>query len=243
MKIGNPPYREKVKLPKGAYVLDVGGGNNPNPRAQVVIDKYRESDAHRSGHLKVLRRQKFLEMDGEQMTFKDKEFDYVFCCQVLEHAEDPHALLSEISRVGKKGFLEMPSVVNEYLMPKVSHRWVGMDINGTLVLYSKEYLRFRHPLDLGELFGFYLPRHAVGFKILQRTHPGLFNIGFEWEGSVECVVNPDAEDLRRIAGGTWSAADCVRMVPPRPLWRGDLLAVRALVSILGSVFVSRILKR
>ncbi len=33
--------------------------------------------------------QQFINANGEALPFKDKEFDYVICNQVLEHAENP----------------------------------------------------------------------------------------------------------------------------------------------------------
>lgn len=39
---------------------------------------------------------------GEQLPFPDKSFDLVFCCEVLEHVEDPEKVLREMKRVAAK---------------------------------------------------------------------------------------------------------------------------------------------
>ena len=40
--------------------------------------------------------------NGEQLPFADQSFDLVFCCEVLEHVENPGHVFQEIKRVAKK---------------------------------------------------------------------------------------------------------------------------------------------
>lgn len=42
--------------------------------------------------MKIYPHQIFANADGENLPFKDKEFDYVICNQVLEHVENPENL-------------------------------------------------------------------------------------------------------------------------------------------------------
>ena len=133
MKISNPPSRFAVRIRRTDFVLDVGGGSSPHPRADVVCDKFPLDNTHRGGALKLYKKQKFVKADGERLPFKDKEFDYVFCCHVLEHVENPDVFLNEISRVGKRGYLETPSLVGEYLIPKKSHKWAVLELDKKIV--------------------------------------------------------------------------------------------------------------
>ena len=143
MKIRTPKTYDDLLIKKKYNVLEVGGGNHPDRRANVVVDKYVDDNTHRSGNLVVLKNQKFLQADGEHLPFKDHEFDYVICRHVLEHVEDPIQFVKEQARVAKMGYLETPSLLGEYIAPKESHRWVIQDIDGKLVLYDKEYLNFK----------------------------------------------------------------------------------------------------
>ena len=82
MKIKNPKSRYHIKIPYKSKVLEVGGGHNPHRRSNVVVDKFIDSNFHRKADIKVLKHQKFLQADGENLPFKDQEFDFVFCNHV-----------------------------------------------------------------------------------------------------------------------------------------------------------------
>ena len=53
MKLRNPINRDDLHLKRNWRVLEVGGGHNPHSRSNVVVDKYVDSNYHRSGDLKV----------------------------------------------------------------------------------------------------------------------------------------------------------------------------------------------
>lgn len=118
MRKSNPPSRFHLSIKKNDHVLEVGGGHNPHPRSNVVVDKFTDDNTHRAGNLKVLKNQRFLQADGESLPFRDKEFDYVICCHVLEHVENPIQFLSEQMRVANKGYIETPSLIGCYLSQK-----------------------------------------------------------------------------------------------------------------------------
>src|SRR6187551_3814150 len=138
MKVSNPISRHKLKIPHSAHVLDVGSGHNPHPRANVIVDKFTDDNYHRAADIKVLGNQKFINADGENLPFKDKEFDYVICNHVLEHVDNPTKFLSELSRVGKMGYIETPSLTGEHLIPKESHKWLLLEIDSKIVIVDKK---------------------------------------------------------------------------------------------------------
>ena len=100
MKISNPKSRFHIGFRRDHKVLEVGGGHNPHPRSNVVVDKFVDSNYHRQSDLKVLKNQRFIEADGENLPFEDKEFDFVICNQVLEHVENPEIFLLLIYQIG-----------------------------------------------------------------------------------------------------------------------------------------------
>ncbi|MBX2916017.1 MAG: class I SAM-dependent methyltransferase [Cyclobacteriaceae bacterium] len=242
MKIGNPNSRNKLSIPRSAYVLDVGSGHNPHPRANVIADKFIDTNYHRADNIKILNNQKFVEADGQALPFKDKEFDYVICCHVVEHVDDPTRFLTELSRVGKKGYLEAPSLVGELLIPKESHQWVLLDIDKKIILVNKKRLGFNTSLDFGELFLDFLPKNSIGFKILQRTHPQLLTINYEWSEKIEFEVDPPDEKLRNYFTTVWDRNMYHSIFPKRTLAQEFWATTKAFVDILGSVIKSKLLK-
>ena len=85
MKRRTPYDRDNLHIKKKDRVLEVGPGHNPSYRADVVTEKFTDLNYHRCGDMKIYPHQKFVNADGENLPFKDKEFDYVICNQVLEH--------------------------------------------------------------------------------------------------------------------------------------------------------------
>lgn len=57
MKTNNPKSRFKLGINKNDKVLEVGGGHNPHPRSNMVVDKYIDSNYHRHSDIKVLKHQ------------------------------------------------------------------------------------------------------------------------------------------------------------------------------------------
>jgi len=136
----------------GDKVLDVGGGAKVFPRANAVVDiiKYEE---RQPGPLKDMPEQ-FTKKDwyiGDicapdvWRNFKDKEFDFVICSHVLEDIRDPIYTCSQLVRVAKSGYIEVPSRFRECAKLHPSdptpgwdhHRWIVDVDNGTVVFTFK----------------------------------------------------------------------------------------------------------
>jgi len=243
MKTRNPRNRSDLRIKGSDRVLEVGGGHNPHPRSNVVVDKYTDTNYHRSGDIKVLKNQTFMQADGEALPFKDKEFDYVICCQVLEHVENPHKFLAEQFRVAKRGFMETPSLLGEYLFPRESHKWIIHELDGVTYLVDKKKINFVYGYDLGELIQDYLPTHSIGFKILEQTHPNLITNRVEWEGDFKYVVDPTDPEILKYFTGKWKQEWADAFFPPKSYWQEFKDSSRAMYNISRSVFRSKLLKK
>ncbi len=242
MKVKNPKTRFDLSIKRSDHVLEVGPGNNPNKRANVIADKFIESNYHRAGNLKVLNNQRFVEADGQALPFKDKEFDYVICAHVLEHVDDPIQFLKEQTRVAPMGYLETPSIIGEYLMPKESHRWIIQEIDNKIVMYEKDKINFRTAPDLGYIFQNYLPTNSIGFKIMERTHANLIVVNYEWRDEIEVLVNPDSDYYRRFFTSPLDQELCNILYPEKKMSTELKDAAKAFKDIVKSVINSKILK-
>lgn len=75
-------------------ILDLGGGNRPNPESTLVVDSYNTPKDK-------FKRYKW-NLNKFPYPFKNNSFDVVFCSHVLEHLQDPVKVLEEMYRIAKK---------------------------------------------------------------------------------------------------------------------------------------------
>ena len=101
--------RHRPRPPGTGLVVEVGGGQRPSARADVVVDKYVEDDFERAGGAPLDTSRPLVVADGEALPFDDGSAAYVIAMHVLEHATDPVRFAAELSRVGQAGFVQVPS--------------------------------------------------------------------------------------------------------------------------------------
>ncbi len=170
-------------------VLDVGGAGNPFLRADVVCDLTFGCSAQRNGSPPALREGvTHVEAIVENLPFADNEFDFVYCTQVLEHVADPVAACRELSRVARRGFIEVPSRMSEMLHGNPSHRWLIDRDNDTLVFCARRFVD--HPLN-NFLYGVAAGSDAL-HELLEDTYRNVFNHQVLFEGELICRVESDS---------------------------------------------------
>jgi hypothetical protein len=104
-----------------ALVLDVGGGANPFPRADWVIDllEYRDRGLYGEPPVPVLEHfspDTWVTRDicaRAPWPFDDGQFDFAVCSHTLEDVRDPIYVCDELIRVARAGYIEVPSRLEE----------------------------------------------------------------------------------------------------------------------------------
>jgi glycosyltransferase involved in cell wall biosynthesis len=130
--------RETLSIPYNWKVLDVGSGDHPNERADVLLEREIEETEHRSGAKAVIPSGKKLVLgDATEMPFSDKEFDFVIASHIAEHIDEPEKFCSELQRVAKGGYIETPGAFSEFIFNEAFHKWVVSNKNGVLVFTEK----------------------------------------------------------------------------------------------------------
>jgi hypothetical protein len=120
------------QLDDRALVLDVGGAASPFERADWVIDLLPYSERGLYGYEPNGVRERFSEAtwvqgdicDRPAWPFQDRMFDFVICSHTLEDVRDPIWVCSELIRVAKAGYIEVPSRLEEQSWG-VHGPWVG----------------------------------------------------------------------------------------------------------------------
>jgi len=191
-----------MKIGPNDLVLDVGSGHNPNPRSDVLCDRYVDDDTERGGSIRVDR--PLIVADGHNLPFKDKVFDYVIASHIIEHMDDPARFCSELQRVSKRGFIASPTELAEHMFYWSFHKWYVNKINNKLVLHPKRNV----PNIFGDLFD-YLYEYNPWFARFHRSLPDMFWMEYEWDGNIEIEIREksplDLENTRALK----------RMVIPR----------------------------
>lgn len=211
----HPLGRHDLAIKRKDMVLEIGSGHNPMYRSDVIADKYMQDNTHRCGEILIYPHQQFIKADGELLPFGEKAFDYVICNQVLEHAENPEQFIAEIVRVGKRGYIETPSMLGELMFPKESHKWVILLVDNKLVFYEKSRMPGNYRNNYGEVFLNYLPYQSLPFKMLYVSEPNLMLNRIEWEGDFECLVNPENDYYSRFFTQKWDREMTMKIFPPR----------------------------
>ena len=173
------------------FVLEIGSGHHPRPQSHVLCDRFIEEDTERGG--RIVTDRPIVQADAQALPFADQSFDYIICAHVLEHAEDPERMIRELMRVGRRGYIETPSEVAEWLYGWPFHRSVLNLLDGKLTIRPKS---FTSPF--GELFHVLGERDAA-FRRFHLTHNALLLVQYEWDGRIDYEILPASDtplDLR-----------------------------------------------
>ncbi|MEM8670150.1 MAG: methyltransferase domain-containing protein [Planctomycetota bacterium] len=169
----------EASLKDDDLVIDVGGGMAAFARADWIIDALpfdeqgkllRESDTQRSVRFQRNTWVQFDLCSRKPWPFEDKQFDFAVCSHVLEDVRDPIWVCSEISRIAKAGYVEVPSRALEQSTgiehPKLAgyyhHRWLVSINDQELEFRQKPHLLHVTPSAIVTKVGFWKtinPKH------------------------------------------------------------------------------------
>jgi SAM-dependent methyltransferase len=180
--------RRRIAIPVDhtALVLDVGSGDKPHWRADVLLDHYvgDEHGGQRSGASSARVDRPLFDADASDLPFADKVFDYAICSHVLEHVERPELVIAELARVAKAGYIEVPEAASAKIVDFPSHLWWVTLEDGVLVFTAKTVPYFDADIDrylsdsgLRQTVADLLDRH-IDHRVIE----------LHWTGTVGCRV-------------------------------------------------------
>lgn len=186
-------HRRRIDIPVdgNAIVLDVGSGDKPHWRADVLLDRYVDA-AHagqRSGRAEARISRPMFDADASRMPFADGVFDYVVCSHVLEHVPDPAAVIAEIIRVGDAGYIEVPEASSAKILDFPSHLWWCRLDGTTLVLTAKTARAFDPEIAS------YIARSGVERRLAKLLDDDFDSrvISLPWRGRVDVKVEGELD--------------------------------------------------
>lgn len=186
---------------KEALVLEVGSGGNPYFRSNVLLDAF---EVTRQRHWAPLVADRPTMLGAvERLPFRDKSFDFVIASHVLEHSADPEVFLSELQRVARAGYIEVPDAFMERLNPYRDHRLEIAVRDGTLIIRKKAF--WQADAELAELYEANAKKYIAGEAIPK--HPFAFHVRYYWRGTIQArVLNPEVD-------ANWEAPPGTQSVP------------------------------
>jgi len=130
----------RVRDVRPLRILDVGGGLNPwlGDLVTDVLDiDSRQGVVLHSGDINLA--STWVDLD-------DNEFDFVNCSHTLEDIRDPGFVISQMSRVGKTGFVSVPNrhqenspVESQHYLGYGHHRWMFHLRSGSILEASAKF--------------------------------------------------------------------------------------------------------
>jgi len=115
---------------------------------------------------------------NEKLPFKDKEFDYVILSHVMEHVPNLLEFRDEIVRVGKAGYIELPTKLNDNIVfgcdeEVLGHKWwFEFDDDNQQLLYTEKKEVLEKFLSVGSV------------SRLQKFYEDSFLLQFYWEKEI-----------------------------------------------------------
>jgi hypothetical protein len=175
---------------RDARVLEVGAGDSPSPRSDVLVDFALDPREREGGRIKRDDRPLVL-AQGESLPFHDKSFDYVIAFHVLEHSAHPERFLYELQRVASAGYIETPSFWSECVRPFSVHRSevaAITDADGPKLVIRKKPAPVCDPL-LERAF-----REKLIAGAFDLIDPDAWVTRFHWKNQIRYeIVNPEVE--------------------------------------------------
>jgi len=157
-------------------ILDIGCGYNASKFAKVICDVQDLSNHYQD--------KKFIRLTEKKLPFKDKEFDFVVASHVMEHVEDIDFFIKELERVSKKGYIELPTMLEDNLVfeNKKDHLWhMDFDDVENKLLVSKKVQYFEPVLTVSTI------------KKLNEVFRTSLVLELIWEDSISYIVNQSTE--------------------------------------------------
>ena len=152
-------------------ILDIGCGYRAHKKATVIA---------------------FVQIKEKKLPFKDKEFDFVIASHVIEHVEDFEFFIKELERISSKGYIELPSRLEDNLVFEnlKDHIWwfIYDDVKNVLLVSKKN-----------QLVSPFITVSTA--KSLEKVFRESLVIELEWQNKIDYVIDNKIknEDFKKIS--------------------------------------------
>ena len=167
---------------KNWKILDIGCGYSANEYANTICDIQDLSEFYKDKN--------FIRLEGESLPFENNQFDFVIASHVIEHVNDFKNFISELERVSKKGYIELPSKLEDNLVfeNKKDHLWHMDfdDVENNLIISEK--IQFINPILT-----------VSTIQNLRENFKSSLVLELYWENKIEYKYIKTENNLRKIS--------------------------------------------
>lgn len=179
-------------------VLFIGTDIFSPPRADIIIVPYNEPITPFIEKCKRTARV-ILHCNCSKIPLVDKSIDFIILSSALEFCKNPSDLLSELSRVGKAGYIESPSALLDRFYPHPSRVLEVLKNEDGLLLNKKNNGINDVFLSKARLF-----QTNKNWNIIFRAFPKLFFETYNWENRIEYSSFKDKKSEDLISNKMWA---------------------------------------
>ena len=153
-------------------ILDIGCNIAPVEFAQTVADVQNFSKFYKE------KNKKFVLIKDKNLPFLNNQFDFVYASHVIEHVEDLSFFISELKRISRQGYIELPSILEDNIVLSTNssddHKWMFKfdDVEKVLLVEKKK--------QLIEPF----ITHGVLFNSLRKNFRSSLVLELYWENEI-----------------------------------------------------------
>ena len=164
-------------------ILDVGCGYTAHENANTVCDTQDLSNFYKEKN--------FIKLNSKNLPFNDKEFDFVIASHVMEHVENLQFFISELERVSKRGYIEVPTKLEDNLVfeNKKDHLWhMEFDDDNLSLIISKKKQYFEPILTVSSI------------KDLNKYFKSSLVIQLYWENKIDySIIDGENQEFKKFS--------------------------------------------
>ena len=164
-------------------ILDVGCGYTAHQNANTVCDTQDLSNFYKEKN--------FIRLNSKNLPFKDNEFDFVIASHVMEHVENLQFFISELERVSKRGYIEVPTKLEDNLVfeNRKDHLWhMEFDDDNFNLIISKKKQYFEPFLTVSSI------------KQLNKYFQSSLVIQLYWENKIDySIIDEKNQEFKKFS--------------------------------------------
>lgn len=122
---------------RSELVLEVGSGDHPLIRSDILCDRYPFSSFERFRNAPLVTDRPVVAGDAIHLPFRDQSIDFIYCNDLAEHLDQPELFFEECMRVGRRGAIITPSLFAERVFGWPYHSVVFENRDGVLLIHRK----------------------------------------------------------------------------------------------------------